>query len=491
LKSADEAEKNAADKAPAARLTYPGTKGSNKKRRRKMYKLKKTSRKRFSKLMLALVSPFFNGVSAIKTKGIAGLSMSVLALVLALGTTPVKADVVTDWNRIAQQAVLNAGNSPFVASRSMAIVQASVFDAVNGIERRYQPLHVEPNALPGASRRAAAIQAAYAALLHLFPAQQAALTEARESSLKEITAEAATENSVSIERGIDWGQAVADEIFLWRSTDGFTPAPPPYLGGMLPGEWRPTPPGLLPGAGVQFSYMTPWALSTPSQFRAPGPPALTSMQYAADVNEIKDIGSLTSATRTADQTEIARFWNGITPIDWNRIAVTVSEDKNLTLSANSRLFAQLNVAMADAVIACWETKYHYSFWRPITSIRLADTDGNPDTTADASWTPLLTTPAHPDYPSGHATVSRAAKSVLASYFGDAAGFSMISGVLPGVTRNYSSFSEAVDEAFNARLYGGIHFRSACRDGQTMGAQVGDLVVNTVAQRRFGQQTKSP
>ena len=417
--------------------------------------------------------------------------MPVLALVLALGNMQVKADVVTDWNKIAQQTILNAGSNPIVSSRSLAIVQSSVFDAVNGIERRYQPIRVEPEALPGTSRRAAAIQAAYVALLHLYPAQEAFLSAERDASLKAMTSEDAVENSVSIERGIEWGQAVADAIFTWRSTDGITPAPPPYTGGTLPGQWRPTPPGFANGAGVQFSYMTPWALSSPSQFRPAGPPALTSTQYAADVNEVKDIGSLMSMTRTADQTEIARFWNGNTPVGWNRIALSVSEVNDLSLSNNARLLALLNVAMADAVIACWEAKYYYSFWRPVTAIRLADTDGNPGTTVDPTWTPLLTTPAHPDYPSGHATVSRSAKSILTAYFGDETGFSTTTEVLPGVTRNYSNFTQAVDEAFNARIYGGIHFRAACQDGQTTGAQVGDLVVGTIAQRRFGPRTTLP
>jgi hypothetical protein len=252
----------------------------------------------------------------IKTK-VTGLLMA-LAVVIMLGNMEIRADVVTDWNRIAQQALLNAGSSPVVSSRSMAIVQVSVFDAVNGIERRYAPVHVASDAPRGASRRAAAIQAAYASLLHLLPAQQAFLTEKRDASLAEIASVAADENSQSIARGIEWGQTVADEIFAWRSTDGITPAPPPFLGGMSAGEWRPTPPGLLSGAGVQFSYMTPWALDTQSQFRASGPPALSSMQYAADLNEVKEIGSLNSTTRTSDQTEIARFWNGNTPIAWNK-----------------------------------------------------------------------------------------------------------------------------------------------------------------------------
>lgn len=448
-----------------------------------MYKLEKISRKRFSRLLTVVAAPPFTGVPAIKTKSIIRLFMPVLVLVLALGNLQVKADEVTDWNKIAQQTVLNANSSPFVSSRSLAIVQASVFDAFNGIERRYQPIHVAPNALPGASRRAAVVQAAYTALLHLYPLQQAFLSAQRDASLDDIASSKAAENSVSIARGIEWGQTVADEIFLWRSTDGITPAPPPYTGGMLPGQWRPTPPGLGNGVGVQFSYMTPWAMSSPAQFRPAGPPALTSAQYAADVNEVKNLGSLMSMTRTADQTEIARFWNGNTPVGWNRIAVAVSEDNNLTISHNSRLLALLNVAMADAVIACWEAKYHYSFWRPISAIRLADTDGNPGTTEDTTWTSLLTTPAHPDYPSGHATVSRSAKSVLADYFGDDTKFSTTTEILPGVTRSYGSFTQAVDEAFNARIYGGIHFRTACRDGQATGAQVGDLVVATVAQRR--------
>jgi hypothetical protein len=420
---------------------------------------------------------------SIKTK-VTGLLMA-LAVLLVTGNVNVRADVVTDWNRIAQQALLNANSSPVVSSRSMAIVQVSVFDAVNGIERRYAPVHVASDAPRGASRRAAAVQAAYAALLHLLPAQQAFLTEKRDASLAEIASESAAENSQSIARGIEWGQTVADEIFAWRSTDGITPAPPPFLGGMGAGEWRPTPPALLSGAGVQFSYMTPWALDTQSQFRASGPPALSSMQYAADLNEVKEIGSLSSLTRTADQTEIARFWNGNTPIAWNKAAVTLSEQKNLTLSDNSRLLALLNVAMADAVISCWEAKYYYHFWRPITAIRLADTDGNPDTTVDAGWTPLLVTPNHPDYPSGHATVSPAAAAVLRAYFADDSMFPLTSEILPGVTRNYSSITQAVDEAFDARIYGGIHFRSACRDGQAMGNQVGSLVVATVAPRLRG------
>jgi len=415
---------------------------------------------------------------SIKTK-LTGLLMA-LAVVFLLGNATVRADVVTDWNRTAQQALLTAGSSPIASSRQMAIVQVSVFEAVNGIERRYVPFHVASDAPRGASKRAAAIQAAYASLLHFFPTQAAFLNERRAASLAEIADAPGVENSVSIARGLQWGQSVADEIFAWRSTDGFSTVLPPFTGTMGAGEWRSTPPGNLAAAGIQFPYMTPWALNTQAQFRTAGPPALSSMQYAMDVNEVKDIGSLNSSTRTADQTEIARFWNGNTPVAWNLAAVTLSEQNDLSLSENSRLLALLNVAMADAVISCWEAKYYYKFWRPITAIRLADTDGNADTTADAGWTPLLTTPNHPDYPSGHATVSPAAGTVLQAYFGDDSTFPLTSEILPGVTRNFSSITQAVDEAFDARIYGGIHFRSACRDGRVIGNQIGALVMATVA-----------
>ena len=395
------------------------------------------------------------------------------------------ADEITDWNRIAQQALLNAASSPVVSTRSLAIVQVSVFDAVNGIERRYEPIRADMDAPRGASRRAAAVQAAYASLLHLLPAQLVFLDAQRTASLNAIASGRAAETSESIARGIEWGQAVADDVYSWRLTDGSTPAPPPFMGGLGIGEWRPTPPGLLPGALPQYGHLIPWAIAAPEQFRPAGPPSVTSTQYTADYNEVAAIGSSSSVTRTSDQTQIAVFWNGNTPIMWNRAARFASEQRHLTLSQNSRLFALMNVAMADAVIACWEAKYHYNFWRPITAIRLGSTDGNPDTTEDAAWTPLLTTPNHPDYPSGHATVSPAAAQVLLSYFDENTALTLTSETTPGIERQYTSFSQAVQEAFDARIYGGIHFRTACADGRATGNQVGDLVVETVARPSHG------
>jgi hypothetical protein len=398
-----------------------------------------------------------------------------------------RADVVTDWNQIMAQTALANKTSGLVTTRVAAIVQAAVFDDVNGIERRYTPIHLNPDAPRGASRRAAAIQAAYATLVALYPSQKDTLDAQRETSLEGITGDDGDDDddhghSKSIARGIAWGQTVADAIIAWRNTDGFTPAPPPFLGGEAVGEWRPTPPGFLPGLGPQFATMTPWLLKAPWQFRPAGPTALTSNPYAADFNEVKAIGSLTSATRTDFQTEVAKFWNGNTPLFWNRIALTMAAQRHTTLSKNARLFALLNIAMADAVIACWDAKYHYVFWRPITAIELADTDGNPATDPDLAWTPLLITPNFPEYTSGHATVSPAAALVLQADFGDSGPFTLDSDVLPGVLHGFTSFAAAADEAFVARIYGGIHFRTSCQDAHNLGVAVGNYILENAALR---------
>ncbi len=387
--------------------------------------------------------------------------------------TAARADEVTDWNKIMFEAALvPPATSPIVMTRVAAIVQASVFDAVNGIERRYTPVHVDPAAPPGASRRAAAVQAAYAALVRLYPAQKNALDEKLADSLAAISSGPAAENSESIARGIDWGQTVADAIWAWRSTDGFAPPPPPFLGGTNVGEWRPTPPGFLPGAVPQFAYMTPWAISSPSQFRPAGPPALASARYATVFNETKSMGSISSSLRTADQTLASRFWASTSAnYLWNSVAVGLGAERHNTLSENARLLALLNIAMADAAIACWDAKYHYVFWRPVTAIPLAATDGNPDTTEDPSWAPLLTTPNHPEYPSAHSTVSGAAATVLADFFGEETSFSVDSDVMIGVLRSFSSFSAAQDEVKDARIFAGIHYRSSCDDGQATGTAV--------------------
>jgi hypothetical protein len=395
-----------------------------------------------------------------------------------------RTDEVTSWNQMLFRAGLVGGTSPIVMSRVAAIVEASVFDAVNGIDKRYTPIHVPPAAPAGASRDAAAAQAAYAALVALYPAQKSVLDAELAVSLTSI---GTRESSAAIASGTAWGQSVANAILAWRSTDGFTPAPPPFLGGTNPGEWRPTPPAFAPGAAPQFAYMTPWVIISPSQFRPPGPPALTSDRYAADFNETKTMGSQTSATRTADQTVYAWFWNSSTASYlWNHVALSLIEHahddahRSNTLK-DARLLAMLNLAMADAAIGCWDAKYHFVSWRPITAIPLGDTDNNPATTADPSWMPLFATPAHPEYPSGHSCVSGAAGVVLARFFGDSTRFRVTSDVMPGVVRKFDSFSAALEEVKNARIFAGIHFRSATNDGQAVGMSVADYVLHNAMQ----------
>ena len=401
-----------------------------------------------------------------------------ISILAAVGAGVALGDEVTDWNRIMLDALTGPpAVSPPLAARSAAIVAASVFDAINGIERRYTPIHVPPAAPSGASQRAAAVQAAYASLVRLFPAQTATFDGLRIISLSGIASSAAAEHSESIQRGIEWGQAVADSIWEWRSNDGFSNVQPPFTGGLAPGQWRPTPPALAPGLAPQMAQMTPWVIAMPSQFRPAGPNPLTSARYAADLNETEAMGSATSSTRTADQTLYVQFWNSTNPPDfWDSAAIRLSAERRLTSSENARLLAHLNMAMADAVIGCWDAKYNYDSWRPITAIRLADTDGNPDTTADTAWTPIIATPPFPEYPSAHSCVSSAATSILAAYFGETAEFSVTSRGMPAVVRYFDGFSDALDEVTNARVFGGIHFRTACDDGRVLGRGVGGYVL---------------
>ena len=398
----------------------------------------------------------------------------------AAATVP---DPVLEWDAIMNDTVIAGGTSPLVTSRVVALVSASVFDAVNGIRPRYAALHVSRAAPRNASQRAAAVQAAYAMLIRIYPAQLLTLTTRRDASIAAISA---VERASSVQAGMNWGQAVADGIWAWRLSDGFAPAPPPFLGvlGIVGtpaaiGAWRPTPPLNASGAGPQFATMTPWVLQRPSQFRLPPPNALTSPEYAADYNELKVMGPYDGSARSADQSELALFWAGNTPLYWNRIAAQVSTGHSLRLSQNARLFAMLNVAMADAGIACWDGKYRYVFWRPITAIQAGDSDGNPATDPDPTWTPWLDffpagTPAHPEYPSGHSTVSGAAAFVLAAAFGDATPFTVTSEVRPG-TRGFPSFSAATAEIADARVFGGIHYRTSCVRGNLLGQAVADYV----------------
>jgi hypothetical protein len=395
----------------------------------------------------------------------------VLMLTMATGLNG--QDVVAHWNKIMLTTISAGGTDPITSTRTAAIVQAAVFDSVNGIERKYTPIHAAIPRAEDASVSAAVIQSAFATLVALYPDQRPALKAERKASLSQLRASAD-----AIRSGLGFGARVAADILAWRSTDGFEQEPPPYLGGTNIGQWRPTPPDFRPGALPQLATSVPWSIQSPNQFRPDGQRSLTSDEYAAAFNEVKKMGSAINSPRTPDQTLLALFWAGNTPAFWNRIAGSViSDHPRMSMIWEARLLALLNIAMADAAIACWDAKYTYQFWRPITAITLADHDGNPDTNVDLSWTPLLGgTPAHPEYVSGHSTISASAARVLAHFFGNNTAFRIDSEKVPGIWRSFPSFSQAVLEINDARVFAGIHFRTSCLDGNQLGIKVARFVL---------------
>jgi PAP2 superfamily len=424
-------------------------------------------------------------------RSVALMLIAALFAVSPLRVSAATPDPVLEWISVMNTTVLTAGTAPNVTGRVVALVSASVFDAVNGIEPRFRPLHVRPDAPRHASQRAAAIQAAYAILMNLYRAQQGGnLTSQHDASLAAL---ASTEKPESIAAGVAWGQSVADAIWSWRLTDGFAPTPPPFFGVQsiagTPnslGFWRPTPPANASGATPQLATITPWVLTRPSQFRLPPPLDLNSPEYVADLNEVREMGSLSSTSRSSEQTEVALFWALNTPLAWNRIAAQLSAARGLSLTENAHLFAVLNVTLADAITACWDSKYRYTFWRPVTAIRTAAAPGDPD----ADWRPLLDsltgTPPHPEYPSAHATYSAAAAFILAAAFGENTAFSLTSEIRPG-TRAYASFSDAIAEIADARVFGGIHLRSSCARGNSLGRAVADYVSRHAMRARGDDQ----
>jgi hypothetical protein len=387
-------------------------------------------------------------------------------------------DIVLQWNDVLLDAIRATGTSPPRASRIMAIVHAAVYDAVNAIDRQHAVYLVDALPHPNASMEAAAAAAAFTTLSTLLPTQQAAFNTAYANSLAGIP-DGNSEND-----GVALGASVANQILALRSNDGSNQTPPPFLGSTAIGQWRPTPAGLAPGLLPFWGSVTPFAMDSGDQFRPDAPPAVSSVEYTADYNEVKDLGAVNSATRTADQTQIALFWaNGAgtatPPGHWNVIAHIVAEAQGNTLPENARLFAMLNVAQADAAISCWETKYAYNYWRPVTAIREGDTDGNADTTGDGDWTPLINTPPFPTFTSGHSTFSGAAATVLAAFFGtDAIAFTAPSETAVAADRSFTCFSQAADESAVSRLYGGIHFTFDNNVGLDVGEQIGALVAGS-------------
>jgi hypothetical protein len=403
------------------------------------------------------------------------------ALVVLVSPTVVRANAVADWNLIASNAiVVTAGQPPPVSVLHFAMVQGAAYDAVNAIDRGYQPYLVQPPSNPTDSKEAAAATAAFRVLVGIFPGQAGTLQPIYDAYI-----EALPDNPPgSKAAGITVGEATASAMLINRMNDGrFGPAPTPYPSPRPPGVWRPTPPNFANDPAPWVGNVRPFILPSATMFRTDGPNPLTSEAYAEDFSEIKEVGSLTSITRTPDQTDSAIWWQDQAMALWNRIFRTLAASQNLDIVQSARLFAMENLAAADALIGCWNDKYYCWFWRPITAIREADTDGNPATEADPTWLPLfdpstpvcnpppLFTPPFPDHPSGHTSATGAFVQTLQNFFGtDKISFSAFSNK-SCTTRSFDRFSDALKEVIDARVWAGIHFRTADVQGAVLGNKV--------------------
>jgi hypothetical protein len=382
---------------------------------------------------------------------------------------PAQLDPVLEWNDLALQLVRHDKTPPPMAARNLAIMHAAVFDAVNSVTRKHKAYLTEARTPVGTSAEAAAASAAHRVLVALHPGQKAALDAALRHSLVLMPAAGKAD-------GVALGLLVADRMLASRSKDG-SKKNLAYVLHEGKGAWRPTLPGYKYPLYPHWSTVTPFAIRTPKDFRLDPPPALTSRAYREAYDDVKDLGGRDSKKRTKDQTEIAYFWSDdagteTPPGHWNRIARTVAAEKGLSLDENARLFALLNLSLADVAICCWDCKFDYSFWRPVHAIR--------DTEKGSDWTPLLVTPPFPTYTSGHSSFSGAGAAVLAYFFGtDRVAFSVTSDALPNVTRSFKSFSSAAREAGRSRIYGGIHWEFDNSEGLKGGRAVARYVVNNV------------
>lgn len=382
-------------------------------------------------------------------------------------------DPVMEWNEFAQMFVVVPALSPVQQTRMMAILHVAMHDAVSGVTREYEQYRAAGPAPDGASPAAAAIGAAHAVIEDRFGASNALSAKYAASLEAHLVS--------SGDPGLEFGRAVAARILALRSQDGSQAAAFPYAapGAGLPGVWMPlssapAAQALLPGWG----QVAPWVMRNASQFRPDAPPPLTSERYARDYNEILQLGALNSAVRTAEQTQIALFWRASPTAIWNPVLRRAIASRNLDLAATARAAALFYLAAADASVACWEGKYVYNYWRPQPAIVNGDLDGNDATTGDPTWVPRVPTPPHPEYPSGHTANSGAMAFVLARMFGDAPGYA-IEATSPqnaGFARRWVTFSEGVDEVIDARVYSGIHFRTADEAGARMGRQVAQFVL---------------
>jgi hypothetical protein len=405
-----------------------------------------------------------------------GLALTVLAT--ALMTNARAEDPIAAWNQISENAVKEGKHPLPVTSVEFAMVQLAIYDAVESIDGRYEPYYTR---VPGAtgSLSAAAAKAGHDTLVGLFPAQSMALDAAYADFL-------AMNGVDPLDPGTGVGAQAAANILALRANDGRFPLnPPPFLGSTAIGQWRPTPsllsgppPTLQPGLTPWLASVRPFTMHSGSQFRVGPPPDLTSQLWAHDYNETKTVGALTSATRTAEQAEIGYFWADSGPLLWQNALRYISGTYLHDTGDSARMFALADAALADAQIACWDSKYFYNIWRPITAIRLGGQDGNPATVVDPDWQPLINTPNFPEYPSGHADVSGAVSHMLRLFFGsDELTFQMTTTnpLALQKTRTFTRFSQAEQEVINARVYVGIHYRNSDTTARAQGRRVSNWV----------------
>jgi membrane-associated phospholipid phosphatase len=380
---------------------------------------------------------------------------------------------VIAWNQELLKILLTPGAQPATIhpTRSYAILHAAIDDAVVSITHDGSPLLVSVTAPREARPDAAAIEAGRATLTGLYPSFKAELAQLAAAQLAVIP------DGTDKQHGIQVGDATAAKILNLRANDGSAVTPPAFTPGSQPGNYRPTPPNFPKPAFTNWGQVTPFVLKSGSQFRPEPPPALTSAAYAQALNEVKSLGQDTSLTRTAEQTVIGKFWAPPIWNTWNVIAENAAVAHHTNLERTARLFAVLNLSFADSAIAMYDGKYHYQLWRPITAIRLADTEGNPATIADPNWSPLAVTAADPSYPGAHSTISAAGATILAAYFGNRDRVQVASSALPGTVRSFDSYSDVATEAGLSRIFAGQHFRFDHVEGLELGRDVAQFVLH--------------
>jgi len=407
-------------------------------------------------------------------------------------------DQVLEWNQIFIDTLIGTNTPNSSSQRLGAIVHTAIFDAYNGVERRYTPIFVHDSAPRGASRRAAVIAAAYTALVGLFPSRRQELDASYMASLAALSGDG-DDGGQSLDRGLAWGMEVANAVLAWRAADGFSASYPAFTGGTAVGQWRPTPPAFGPMSAQGLAFTSPFVLVSNTQFRPEPPRTLISSTYTEDFNTVKALGPTTGSKRSEDHTSLAPFWEGNASVHWNQAANQIARANHLSMSDSNRLLAVLNIAMADTAFTIWSAKRFYGAnplevtWRPVTSIQLADSDGNPDTAPDSSWLPLITTPSHPEYPAGHPSLNGAAATVLLSHFDDAQVFTLTTRLSSGVdlpNRTYTSIAQARADGNSARVWGGMHYPSTVAISDQVGEAIANYINLNVMQRLRGSVRRS-